>query len=373
MNDSTKREKRRSKVRRERNPKAGATYRGAGVDIDAGNEMVRRIGPWVKATYGKQVLPGVAGGFGGFFRLQAPGRKPLRDPVLVGCTDGVGTKLKVAFLTRRLDTVGIDLVAMCVNDLIVGGAKPLFFLDYIGTGRLDPADLEVVVRGIAEGCRQADCALLGGETAEMPGFYEDGEFDLAGFAVGVVEKSKIVDGRRVAAGDAVIGLASSGLHSNGFSLVRRVLLNGSSARELERVVPELGRPLGEELLEPTRIYVQPLLAALDRFARGAPIRAVAHITGGGLVENIPRVLPADVDVVLRRGAWTPPPIFDLVQSVGRVARAEMDRVFNNGLGLVLVVAPARAAAVVDFFRARGEDARIVGEVVPGRQRVRFSR
>lgn len=350
-----------------------ATYREAGVDIDAGNEMVRRIGPWVKATYGKQVLPGVAGGFGGFFRLNAPGSRALRDPVLVGCTDGVGTKLKVAFLAQRFDTVGIDLVAMCVNDLIVGGAKPLFFLDYIGTGRLDPADLEVVVRGIAEGCRMADCALLGGETAEMPGFYDDGEFDLAGFAVGVVEKSRIVDGRRVVAGDAVIGIASSGLHSNGFSLVRRVLLDRATARSIQREVPELGRSLAEELLEPTRIYVRPLLAAFERFARGSAIRAVAHITGGGLVENIPRVLPDDVDVVLDRRAWTVPPIFELVRKTGRVARSEMDRVFNNGLGLVLVVAPSRANAIVDFFRERGEGASVVGEVVPGKQRVRFAR
>lgn len=350
-----------------------ASYRDAGVDIDAGNEVVRRIGSWVRATHGPQVLDDVAGGFGGFFRLQRPGEAPLDDPILVGATDGVGTKLKVAFLTGRLDTVGVDLVAMCVNDLIVGGARPLFFLDYIGTGRLEPAELELVVKGIAQGCRQADCALLGGETAEMPGFYDPGEFDLAGFSVGVVERKRIIDGSRVKAGDVVIGLPSSGLHSNGFSLVRKVLLDRDAKRRLARTFPELGRTLGEELIEPTRIYVRPLMATLAHFDRGRPVRALAHITGGGLLENIPRVLPGDCDVVLRRASWEVPPIFDLVRQAGRVSRREMDRVFNNGLGMILVVTASRAKAIVEFLRTQGEDARVVGEVVPGKRRVRFAR
>lgn len=349
------------------------TYRDAGVDIDAGNEVVRRIGPWVKSTHGPQVLTDAAGGFGGFFALHRKGEAPLKDPVLVGATDGVGTKLKIAFQTGRFDTVGIDLVAMCVNDLIVGGARPLFFLDYVATARVTPADLEQIVKGIAEGCRQAECALLGGETAELPGFYRPGEFDLAGFSVGVVERRRIIDGSKVAAGDVLIGLPSSGLHSNGFSLVRKVLCPRGGSRALARHVPELGRSLGEELLEPTKIYVSALQAVLERFQRGQPVHALAHITGGGLLENIPRVLPADCDAVLSRSSWDVPPIFSLVQKTGGVARREMDRVFNLGLGMVLIVAPNKADAVVRCLEDAGEAARIVGEVTEGRGRVRFRR
>ncbi|MEM7168480.1 MAG: phosphoribosylformylglycinamidine cyclo-ligase [Planctomycetota bacterium] len=346
-----------------------ATYRDSGVDIDAGNEAVRRMGRWVKETHGPQVLTDIAGGFGGFFSLKG---SDLQDPVLVGATDGVGTKLKIAFLAERFDTVGIDLVAMSVNDLIVGGARPLFFFDYLATGTVSPEDVEQIVKGIAAGCLQSDCALLGGETAEMPGFYRAGEFDLAGTAVGIVERKRILDGRKVKVGDAVIGLASSGLHSNGFSLVRNVLLPRGGKRALQRHVDDLGRTLGEELLEPTRVYVKPIMALLDHYKNRSPVRAMAHITGGGLLENVPRVLPKGCGVVLQRKSWTVPPIFDLLRKEGDIARKEMDRVFNQGLGMVVVVAADRADAAVKVLHAAGETASIVGEVVAGRG-VKFGR
>lgn len=349
-----------------------ATYRDSGVDIDAGNEAVRRMGRWVKETHGPQVLSDVAGGFGGFFSLLGGKDGALEDPVLAGATDGVGTKLKIAFLAERFDTVGIDLVAMSVNDLIVGGARPLFFLDYLATGVVAPEDIEQIVKGIAAGCLQSDCALLGGETAEMPGFYRRGEFDLAGTAVGVVERKRILDGRKIKVGDAVVGLASSGLHSNGFSLVRNVLLPTGGKRALQRHVPELGRTLAEELLEPTRIYVKPIMALLDHYKKRSPIRALAHITGGGLLENIPRVLPDGCGVTLSRKSWEVPAIFDLIRKQGDVARKEMDRVFNQGLGMVVIVAADRADAVTRFLNDAGEKASIVGEVTAGRG-VKFGR
>ncbi len=349
------------------------TYRDSGVDLEAAGEMVQRISHWVKKTYTPNVLPRSHGSFGGFYRLLGNGlfKHIFKDPVLVGATDGVGTKLRVAFEVGRLDTVGIDLVAMCVNDLVVGGARPLFFLDYIATDAIEPRSLEKVVRGIAEGCLEAGCALLGGETAEMPGFYRKGEFDLAGFSVGIVERRRIIDGGTVAPGDLVIGLPSSGLHSNGFSLVRRALLEGEGKLALRSTPVDLERPLGEELLTPTRIYVKPLLSLYSRYRVKRPIHAVAHITGGGLMENIPRVLPSGCGVELRRRSWKVPPIFPLLQRQGKIETAEMDRVFNQGLGMVLIVAPAFAAAMVKHLQKQGEEARIVGEVVRRRKGVYF--
>jgi phosphoribosylformylglycinamidine cyclo-ligase len=325
-------------------PRAPITYRDAGVDIDAGDELVERIKPHVARTLRPEVLGGL-GGFGALFALPAG----YREPVLVSGTDGVGTKLKVAFATGRHDTVGIDLVAMCVNDIAVSGAEPLFFLDYFASGRLDVGIGEAVVAGIAEGCRQAGCALVGGETAELPGFYADGEYDLAGFAVGVVERSRILDGSRIAPGDHVIGLGSSGLHSNGYSLARKVLL--------ERLALPIAE-VADDLLRPTRIYVRALKAA---FAAG-DVRGAAHITGGGLVENPPRVLRDGLALRLDEGAWPEPAIFQRIAAAG-VERAEMRRTFNLGLGMLLYVAPASTEAVRAACEQAGERALVVGEVV----------
>ncbi|MFQ5653224.1 MAG: phosphoribosylformylglycinamidine cyclo-ligase [Planctomycetota bacterium] len=350
------------------------TYRQAGVDIDSGGEVVKRIARWVRSTHNPHVLPHSHGSFGGFFRLFGGGLfdEAIEDPVLVAATDGVGTKLRVAFEMGRADTVGIDLVAMCVNDLVVSGARPLFFLDYVAAAAIDPAVVEEIVQGIAEGCKAADCALLGGETAEMPGFYRPREFDLAGFTVGLVERARIIDGSAVSPGDAVVGLSSSGLHSNGYSLARRALLEGKGRRSLGEAVDCLGRTLGEELLEPTKIYARPLLSLLQRFREKRPVRAAAHITGGGLVENIPRVLPVGLGVALRRSAWERPPVFELIEREGPVGADEMDRVFNQGLGMVLIVSPSHADGVVEHLRSAGEEASIVGEVTTGGGGVRFT-
>jgi len=287
------------------------TYRDAGVDIDAGDEFVDRISPLVRSTFRPEVLTDL-GGFGGLFRLQA---HRYAEPVLVSGTDGVGTKLKIAFLTDRHDTVGIDLVAMCVNDIVVSGAEPLFFLDYFATGKLSVPKAESVLKGIAEGCRQAGCALIGGETAEMPSFYADGEYDLAGFAVGVVDRPKIIDGRSIVPGDALIGLASTGLHSNGYSLARRVLLDQAKLSVTSRL-PELDQPLGDVLLTPTRIYAKQVLTLIQE----CPINGIAHITGGGITENLPRVFPSGVRAQVRRSAWSVPPIFQAITRLGQVER-----------------------------------------------------
>src|SRR5512134_4023785 len=304
------------------------TYRDAGVDIDEGDRLVELIKPFARPTLRPEVLAGI-GGFGGLFALDV---RKYREPVLVSGTDGVGTKLKVAFAANRQDTIGQDLVAMCVNDVAVVGAEPLFFLDYFATGRLAAEQAALVVKGIAEGCRLAGCALVGGETAELPGFYAKGEYDLAGFAVGCVERSRIVDGRGVTPGDVVVGIASSGLHSNGYSLARRALLD---RHPLDWRPPELaGRSLADALLEPTRIYAKDVLALLA----AVPVKAFAHVTGGGLPGNVPRTLPDGVKAVLDERRWTRPPIFDLLAREGGVARDEMFRTFNMGLGLVAVVA-----------------------------------
>ena len=330
----------------------GITYRDAGVDIDAGDELVERIKPLVRRAQRREVLAGI-GGFGALVELP-PG---YQRPVLVAGTDGVGTKLRLAIDSARHDTIGIDLVAMCANDVVVQGAEPLFFLDYYATGKLQVAVAEAVVRGIVEGCVQAGAALVGGETAEMPGMYHGSDYDLAGFCVGVVEKDAIIDGTAVAAGDAVIGLASSGAHANGYSLIRRLVAVAgvTSATMLE------GRNLCDRLLAPTRIYVKPLLALLQAM----PVHALAHITGGGLTDNIPRVLPAGLEVVLERRSWPDDPLFRWLQRSARIDAAEMYRTFNCGIGMVVIVAAARAAAAVEFLRARGESAQVIGEVRAG--------
>jgi phosphoribosylformylglycinamidine cyclo-ligase len=316
------------------------TYRDAGVDIDAGDELVERIKPHVRRTFRPEVI-GDLGGFGGLFAVP----RGYTDPVLVSGTDGVGTKLKVAFATGKHDTIGIDLVAMCVNDVAVSGAEPLFFLDYFASGKLDVAVGEAVVKGIAEGCRQAGCALIGGETAELPGMYTDGEYDLAGFAVGIVERGKILDGKSIRPGDVVIGVQSSGLHSNGYSLARKVLTIDHDA---------------DALLAPTRIYVRAVRAALA----AADVKGVAHITGGGLVENPPRVLGDGLIMRLDEKAWPQLPVFQKIAASG-VARSEMRRTFNCGLGLVVVVAAGDADKVRAAFEQAGERAFIVGDIAPG--------
>ncbi len=330
------------------------TYRDAGVDIDAGDEFVERIKPHVRATFRPEVMTDL-GGFGGLFRFQA---NRYQDPVLVSGTDGVGTKLKIAFLMDKHDTVGIDLVATCVNDIAVSGAEPLFFLDYFATGKLSIATAAAVVKGISDGCRQAGCALIGGETAEMPSFYGEGEYDLAGFAVGVVDRPKIIDGKQIVPGDVVIGLASSGVHSNGFSLVRKVLLERSQLT-VETVVPELGGPLGATLLTPTRIYAKQVLSLME----SCPIKGIAHITGGGITDNLPRVFPARCGARIHRGSWPVLPIFEAIRTRGSVPLDEMYRVFNMGIGLILVVAPDHADRVMAKARELGEQAYHIGEMV----------
>jgi len=328
------------------------TYRDAGVDIDAGNALVERIKPLVAKTFRPGVLAGL-GGFGGLFELPAG----YREPVLVSGTDGVGTKLKLALAAGRHDTIGIDLVAMCVNDVVVSGAEPLFFLDYYATGRLEVDTATAVVAGIAEGCRQAHCALIGGETAELPGMYHGDDYDLAGFCVGIVEKQSIIDGSRVAPGDNVIAVASSGPHSNGYSLIRSILAAAGARLEDEFD----GSTLGQCLMAPTRIYVRATLALLAEIE----VHAIAHITGGGLPENLPRVLPDGCRAVLQRDSWAMPPIFQWLQSNGNVDSAEMLRTFNCGVGMVFVVPAGSAESALDLLDRHGEQAWIIGEIVAG--------
>ena len=337
-------------------PAAPLTYKDAGVDIDAGDALVERIKPLARRTMREGVLAGI-GGFGALFEVP----RRYREPVLVSGTDGVGTKLRLAFALGRHDTVGVDLVAMSVNDILVQGAEPLFFLDYFACGRLDVDTAARVVGGIASGCEQAGCALIGGETAEMPDMYPDGEYDLAGFAVGVVEKSAVIDGRSIRPGDAVIGLASSGPHSNGYSLVRRVIqrAHGSLASAAMDAPFGASGSFADAVMAPTRIYVKPVLALLG----AVPVKGIAHITGGGLVENVPRVLPGACRAVLHRSAWTRPPVFDWLQREGGIADAEMHRVFNCGIGMVLVVDAAHADDAVARLSGAGETASRIGEIV----------
>jgi phosphoribosylformylglycinamidine cyclo-ligase len=348
-------------------PASPLTYRDAGVNIDAGDEMVQRIRPLVRRTFTPRVMDQF-GGFAGLFRLdynEKLFKQNYREPVLVGCTDGVGTKLKIAFQLGKVDTVGIDLVAMNVNDLICVGAEPLFFLDYLGVGKLEPARMADIVKGITDGCVEANCALLGGETAEMPSFYEPDEFDMAGFAVGVVDRRRIIDGSRAEVGDLAIALASDGLHSNGYGLARRVLLEKAGYTVHDRP-PELeGRSVGEELLRPTRIYVRPVLKILRGYKVKKVVKALAHITGGGLPGNLPRVLPDGLTVRVKRSSWKPAPIFDLIAAKGPVDSLEMTRVFNMGVGFVMIVAPTFAKPIMDRLRRLGERCWVLGKVRKG--------
>jgi phosphoribosylformylglycinamidine cyclo-ligase len=343
--------------------KKPVTYRDAGVDIDEGDRLVSMIRRMVRTTHRKEVL-GDIGSFAGFFRF--PARKYL-DPVLVAGTDGVGTKVKVAAMAGKLDTVGIDLVAMCVNDILVHGAEPLFFLDYYATGRLSAGDGARVVSGVAEGCRQAGCALLGGETAEMPSVYARGDFDLAGFAVGAVDRRDIVDGRGVRPGDALLGLASSGLHSNGYSLARKAVFELLGKRIHQRV-PEWGATVAEELLRPTRIYVKPVQSLL----RKTRVLGMAHITGGGITGNLPRSLPRGVTAAIDRSSWAVPPVFRTICRAARLPEDEAFRTFNMGLGMILVVRPGDADRSVAHFRRSGVPAVVVGEIRKGRGAARVA-
>ncbi len=335
------------------NNNGSITYKDSGVDIDAGNRFVQMIKPLVKATSRPEVLTDI-GGFGGLFSLNAG---KYEKPTLVASTDGVGTKLKLAFLLDKHDTIGIDLVAMCVNDIVVQGAEPLFFLDYLATGKLTPEKAVEILKGISEGCVQAGCALIGGETAEMPGMYGEGEYDLAGFTVGVVDNSKIIDGSAITVGDRLIGIASSGLHSNGYSLARKICLEHLQL-PLDAVPAGLERTLGEELLTPTRIYVKAILNLLRDFQ----IKGMAHITGGGLLENVPRVLPRHCRAMIHKESWPKPAIFNLLREGGNISETEMYRTFNYGIGMVLIVTEQDADDVMVRLSGLKETAFLIGEI-----------
>nr|WP_295975144.1 phosphoribosylformylglycinamidine cyclo-ligase [uncultured Bacillus sp.] len=335
-------------------------YEQAGVNIEAGYEAVARMKKHVQKTMRAGVLGGL-GGFGGMFDLSTLN---LKEPVLVSGTDGVGTKLMLAFMMDRHDTIGIDAVAMCVNDIVVQGAEPIYFLDYIACGKADPVKIEAIVKGVADGCEQAGCALVGGETAEMPGMYSEEEYDLAGFSVGACEKSAMITGQDIKAGDVLIGLASSGIHSNGYSLVRKIFFK-DAGMNVQDYVKELGCTLGEELLKPTKIYVKPILEALTKFS----LKGLAHITGGGFIENIPRMLPAGLGAQLSEDKWEVPAVFNLMQSLGKLDRLDMYNTFNMGTGMVIAVDEKDAEAVIEHFTAAGEKAYAMGTVtdVPGIQ------
>jgi len=347
--------------------KTSMTYKDAGVDIDAGESMVRMIGPMVKRTFGPRVM-GSHGGFVGMFRLDYNEdlfKHNYTDPVLVACTDGVGTKLKVAITMKKVDTVGIDLVAMSINDLICCGAEPLFFLDYVAAGKLDPDRMADIVKGVAEGCSQSRCALLGGETAEMPDMYKPRDFDMAGFAVGVVERGRIIDGGNTEVGDVAIALASDGIHSNGFGLARRVLLDRGGLKLTDRPPCLEGVSVGEELLRPTRIYARSVLAAIGCYRVKRVVRAIANITGGGLPGNLPRVLPDGLTVRIKRHSWPVPPIFKLIAETGPVDPIEMMKVFNMGVGMVMIVSRHFATAIMNRLRRAGERCWVLGKVRKG--------
>ena len=337
------------------------TYADAGVDIEKADGLVETIKKIAKKTRRTGVM-GEIGGFGGLFSLNTAN---MKNPVLVSSTDGVGTKLKIAFLMNRHDTVGIDLVAMCVNDIAVQGARPLFFLDYLATGKLETGTVTDIIKGIGEGCIQADCALIGGETAEMPGFYRENEYDLAGFAVGIVDNSKIVDGSEIRPGHQIIGIASSGLHSNGYSLVRRICFEVLGLK-VDSHVPELGKTLGEELITPTRIYSE----TIQSLVRDLPIQGLAHITGGGIMDNIVRIIPRACGIAIKKGSWDIPPIFPLLQEAGNVDEREMMRTFNNGIGLVAVVPEEKVQEVLNRLTGSGEKAWAIGEVTKTRKNAR---
>ena len=338
-------------------------YRQAGVDIDAGNETVRRIKSLARATFTPAVLSDL-GSFGGLFKLDC---SAYMEPVLVSSADGVGTKLRVAFMTGRHDTVGADLVNHCVNDILVQGARPLFFLDYLATGQLSPAIAEQVIAGMAQGCRENGCALIGGETAEMPGFYGDGEYDIAGFIVGVVERTRIIDGTQVAPGDSLIALPSTGLHTNGYSLARRILFERNGLAH-DTVIPEIGATVGEALLAPHRSYLSTLLPLLDT----GVVKGLAHITGGGITENLPRILPEGCSASVQLNSWTVPPVFSLLQKLGSIAMPEMFRTFNMGVGMIVVCASSDREGVLRKLADVGEaGGRAIGTVVAGRRNVDY--
>lgn len=352
----------------------GLTYADAGVNFKTHEKLVGNIFKTIRGTWGPRVME-TDNGFGGLFNLETSARfkRNYRRPVLVSCTDGVGTKLKIAFQMKRHDTVGIDCVAMSVNDMLCMGAEPLFFLDYIATGKKDLKVLDPLVAGVAEGCRLSGCALLGGETAEMPGFYKPGEYDIAGFAVGVVEKQRLITGEGIRPGDVLIGIESSGLHSNGFSLVRKIV--SRKRWSLNKTVNDLGTSLGEELLKPTRIYAGPVVAALQGQGRKRIFEGLANITGGGFFENIPRILPEGCEAVVDTAAWEPPPIFGMLQKGGKVSRDEMYRVFNMGIGMVAICRPRHADTAVELlegFKERGLPrlkTHIIGKVRNGKKQV----
>lgn len=329
------------------------SYKDSGVDIEKGDEFVQIIKPMVESTFRPEVLTRL-GGFAGCFSLNL---ERYKKPILVSSTDGVGTKLKIAFIMDRHDTVGIDLVAMCVNDVVVMGAKPLFLLDYLATSQLDPERAKKVIEGIVKGCMEAECSLIGGETAEMPGFYKEGEYDVAGFVVGIVEDAQLIDGTRVTFGDKLIGIASSGLHSNGYSLVRKVLLENHKM-DVRKKVDEIGEILGEELLRPTRIYVKTVL----NLTRDFNIGGIAHITGGGITGNLPRVIPKGCNAIVHKGTWDIPPIFPFLKEKGKIPEDEMDRTFNNGIGMILIVRPKDVDDIVARLKSLGEKAFVIGEI-----------
>ena len=330
-----------------------STYKDSGVDIDKANDFVERIKPLIKTTARKEVISGI-GGFGGLFRFDY---SKFKSPILVSSTDGVGTKLKIAHLMDKHDTIGIDLVAMSVNDVVVQGAEPLFFLDYLATGKIEVEKSVKIVEGVVAGCKQAGCTLIGGETAEMPGFYKDGEYDLAGFCVGVVDSEKLIDGSTISVNDRIIGVASSGLHSNGFSLARKILLDDAKLQVTDRV-SGLAKTIGEELLEPTRIYVKPILNLLKNFN----VKGLVHITGGGFYDNIPRIIPQSCRCIISGNSWEIPPIFQVMKEIGKVDEKEMFRVFNMGIGMMIVVPEKESEEVAHRLEVLGEKAYIIGTV-----------
>lgn len=331
------------------------TYKDSGVDVEAGYEAVKLMGKHVRKTFRPEVLTDI-GGFGGLFALD---NKKFNQPVLVSGTDGVGTKLKIAFLMDKHDTIGIDCVAMCVNDIVCSGAEPLFFLDYIALGKNRPEKVAGIVKGVADGCIMAGCALIGGETAEMPGFYPEDEYDIAGFSVGIVDRDKIINGKDVKEGDKLIGLASSGLHSNGYSLVRKVM--NPNEEKLQEYIGLLGKRLGEELLVPTRIYAKTVLGLISRYK----IKAISHITGGGFIENIPRMVPAGFRIRIDKGTWPVLPVFSLLQKLGGIAEHDMFNTFNMGIGMVIAADSSVAGEIAGYLSENGTEAYIIGEIVSG--------
>jgi phosphoribosylformylglycinamidine cyclo-ligase len=339
------------------------TYKKAGVDIDEGERFVRLISPMVRKTFRPEVMTDI-GSFGALFRLDL---KKYKNPVLISGTDGVGTKLKIAFMMDKHDTVGIDLVAMCVNDVLTSGAEPLFFLDYFATGKLDSDKASKVIKGIVKGCKEANCSLIGGETAEMPGFYPAGEYDLSGFAVGVVDKKRIIDGSKIRSGDEIIGIASNGLHSNGYSLVRRLFFD-MQRMNVKTHVPGIGTTLGEELLRPTRIYVKAFHALMTKIK----IKGMAHITGGGISGNLPRIFPEGISANLQTGSWPVPKIFRIIEEMGHVPEDDMQKTFNMGIGYVVLVSKGSSGDAISLLKKAGYRAFLIGNAVKGGKGVRYS-